>query len=341
MQYEVTIGIPVYRAVDYISNTMESALNQTFSSIEYLIVDDCGNDGTMDVIEKLQHEHPRGENIRILRHDKNHGVGMARNLILEEAKGRYLFFMDSDDIVESDAIDILVAVAKKGNAEVVYGSWVRVDHVNQGNSQYSVYPYKELFTTDALALYAFKNYSTFRISVCNALFELSFLRSTNLKFVDMPFWEDLVFTYEMVTKVKRAILLPNITYHYICRVGSLSHYQNREILPKQEIIDNINAIAYLKDMCHHLEYRKYMPFLCYNLGMNSYYVMTYILSNSHKIIPDFTTSDMCGLFYYPKSLFDIFKYRNKFFQNILFWGLGQMPCSLSLLSVRFLKMVKR
>lgn len=50
MNYVVTIGIPVSKAVDYIENTMESALNQTFDSIEYLIVDDCGNDGTIEIV---------------------------------------------------------------------------------------------------------------------------------------------------------------------------------------------------------------------------------------------------------------------------------------------------
>ena len=73
MQYEVTIGIPVYRAAGYIEKTMESALSQTFPSIEFLVLDDCGGDGSMDVVERLQKEHPRGKDIRILRHEKNYG----------------------------------------------------------------------------------------------------------------------------------------------------------------------------------------------------------------------------------------------------------------------------
>ena len=56
MNYIVTIGIPVYKAVDYIEKTMESALNQTFDSIEYLVVDDCGNDGSIDIVERFQKE---------------------------------------------------------------------------------------------------------------------------------------------------------------------------------------------------------------------------------------------------------------------------------------------
>ena len=86
MKYEVTIGIPVYKAIDYIERTMESALNQTFASIEYLIVDDYGNDGTINVIERFQREHQRGKDIRILYNKQNLGVGRTRNIILGKAQ---------------------------------------------------------------------------------------------------------------------------------------------------------------------------------------------------------------------------------------------------------------
>ena len=100
MKYEVTIGIPVYKAIDYIERTMESALNQTFASIEYLIVDDYGNDGTInvierfqrehqrgkDILERFQREHQRGKDIRILYNKQNLGVGRTRNIILGKAQ---------------------------------------------------------------------------------------------------------------------------------------------------------------------------------------------------------------------------------------------------------------
>ena len=63
MNYEVTIGIPVYKAVDYIENTMKSALNQTFDSIEYLVVDDCGNDDSMD---KVRDFAAKDERIKVI-----------------------------------------------------------------------------------------------------------------------------------------------------------------------------------------------------------------------------------------------------------------------------------
>ena len=92
--YEVTIGIPVYRSVDFIRDTMISALNQTFPYIEFLIVDDCGQDRSMDIISQIQKNHQRGNGIRILKNESNKGVGYSRNRMIDEARGRYLYFMD-------------------------------------------------------------------------------------------------------------------------------------------------------------------------------------------------------------------------------------------------------
>lgn len=330
MQYEVTIGIPVYQAVSYIEQTMESALCQSFPSIEFLIVDDCGEDGSIPIVEKMQKEHPKGKDIRIVHHDHNCGVGVARNRILCEARGRYLYFLDSDDIVESDTISKFVSTIKKYDADVVYGSWQRVDKVNHSPSQDYIYPYQEFLTSDSLALYAFKNYSSFRISVCNCLMDLSFLRAENLQFIDTAFWEDLAFTYEMVTKVKRAILMPDITYHYLCRPGSLSHYQDREVLRKEEILNNVHTINYLKKWCHSLAKKTYIPYLCYNLEMNSIYMICHILKQRQRIIPKFSYIEMRSILCHPFKIMEILSFRQKLFQNVFFWQISKMSPSISL-----------
>jgi glycosyltransferase involved in cell wall biosynthesis len=91
--YEVTIGIPVYNVENYIRLAMDSALSQTFESIEFLICDDCGTDSSMDIIREYQKTHPRVKDIRIVRQPQNKGIGEARNRIVKEARGRYLFFL--------------------------------------------------------------------------------------------------------------------------------------------------------------------------------------------------------------------------------------------------------
>lgn len=341
MQYEVTIGIPVYRAVDYIEKTMESALAQTFSSIEYLVINDGSLDGSIDIVERLQHEHPRGNDIRILYNKQNSGVGVTRNRILDEAKGRYIYFLDSDDLIEPDTIQSMHEKIDERQADVVYGSLDRVDMVKDSPIQSYVLPDVFLSSDDEMALYAFKNYSSFQISVCNCLMNVEFLRSNRLRFIDAIFWEDLAFTYEMVTKVRRAVLLSKITYHYLCRPDSLSHYQDRELLYKTEIMDNVSVLDYLKGKSKEIGDKIYLPDYCYNLEMNSFYVVCYILKYYQRISPVISYSEMRRILIHPMGIWEICKFRRKLVKNLFFGVLGYLPSALTVFIIRFMGVIKK
>lgn len=336
MRYDVTIGIPVYRAVDYIGKTLESALNQTFPNIEYLILDDCGEDGSMLVVERITKSHPRKKDVRILYNERNCGVGMSRNRILDEAKGDYLFFLDSDDIIEPDTIEIMVRTARQFDAQVVYGSWERVDNVDNTPSQQHVYPMTQLLEMDSLALYAFKNHSTFWISVCNSLINLDFLRKTRIRFLDTVFWEDLAFTYEMVTYVSRAILLPQVTYHYLCRPGSLSHYVDREKLEKREILRNVATIDYLKEKYALLSGKKYLPFLSKNLEVCSFYIACYVIKHASRIVPAISNVEIQSYLRHPLSLCMILKSSDMKWENFCFFLLSILPNKLFISLMKFI-----
>ena len=335
MKYEVALSIPVYKAVEYIGKTMESALNQSFDSIEYLVVDDCGNDGTIDVIECFQKEHPRGKDIHILYNNSNLGVGMTRNRILDEAQGQYLYFLDSDVIIEPDTINCLVESAIKNKADVVYGSLDRIDSICPTQSY--IMPDACLLSDDEMTLYAFRNYNSFRISICNCLMSLEFLHNSQLRFVDSVFWEDLVFTYEMVMKVRRAVLLSKITYHYLCRSDSLSHYQERGELNKSEILQNASMLDYLKGKSKELSDKSYFPYLYYNLE----YTVCYVLKYNQRIVPTITNSEMSNILKYPINVWHILRFRHRCFQNLCIWGLSLMPSCFSLLFVILLGKIKK
>ena len=341
MQYEVTIGIPVYKAVGYIDKTMESALAQTYQSIEFLVVDDGSADGSIDIVERLQSEHPRGGDIRILYNNKNRGVGVTRNRILDEAMGHYLYFLDSDDLIEPDTIQSLVEMAKDSKADIVYASLERIDMVNGCPTKAHVLPDVRLLSDDEMALYAFRNYSTFQISICNCLMNLDFLHSHQLRFIDAVFWEDLAFTYEMVTKVRRAVLTSKITYHYLCRPGSLSHYQDRELLNKTEIYENVSVIDYLKEKSKLLVGKSYLPYYLYDLEMNSFYMVCYVLKHCQRIVPAISYSEMQEILYYPLGIKEIMLFRHKLIQNLFFMVLSYLPSSISVFIVWLLGKLKK
>ena len=102
--------MPIYNVEKYIERALLSALNQTYQNLEILIVDDLGHDNSMDIVYQLKSTHPRGNCIRIITHKKNLGLGGTRNTAIESAQGKYLYFMDSDDLLEKEALKELYSL---------------------------------------------------------------------------------------------------------------------------------------------------------------------------------------------------------------------------------------
>lgn len=323
--YEVTIGIPVYRSVQYIEDAFKSALNQTFPNIEFLIVDDCGSDGSMDIIANYKNNHPRGKDIRIIANEMNRGVSYCRNRIIDEAMGKYLYFMDSDDTIEPDTIQLLFDSLTRNHAQIAYGSYEIIDGINHSSPE--IYQKEALVLNgqDELAMYAFKNNHVFHVTTCNHLVDMEFLRQSKLEFIDASYWEDLVYTTEMVIKVERAVLLPNITYHYLRRPGSLSHYHSRDVYEKEELEKNISILKYIKGKCVELKGKEYVSYLCYNMEMICFYTSCNIIRNSHHIVPSFAPIEIRDIMRHPMPLLDIVRFRQRKLSNLVFWLLGVSP----------------
>lgn len=341
MKTEVTIGIPVYKSVDYIENTMLSALSQTFQDIEFLIVDDCGADGSIEKVYQFQQQHPRGNVLRILHNETNRGVGFSRNRIIEEAQGRFLYFMDSDDYIEPDTIQKLYGAIITNNAQVAYGSYEIVDGINNGKTQIYQKPQMVFSSEDELAKYAFEHIQQFHVSTCNQLIDISFLRSSGVRFPDVSYWEDMAFTTELVTKVTNAVLLPDITYHYIAHKNSLSHYQNRDVIKKTELLENISVLNHLKEMSMSLDDKTYLPYLCLNLEINSFYVICHIVRKSKIIFPEFSSKELRKILWHPMSIKQLIKFHHKRVANLFFLFLSVLPISLFIIAIKLLGKLKR
>lgn len=97
----VSIITPVYNAEKFISNTIESVVNQTYRNWEMLLIDDCSTDSSAEIIKKIAEKDSR---IRYIKLDKNSGAAVTRNWGLEEAKGRYIAFLDSDDVWKEEKL---------------------------------------------------------------------------------------------------------------------------------------------------------------------------------------------------------------------------------------------
>lgn len=326
MGYDVTIGIPVYKSADYIRRALESALAQTYPSIEYLIVDDAGLDGSLDIIKAIVQMHPRGKDIRVICHQKNLGVSASRNQIIDEAQGEYLYFMDSDDIIAENAIDLLMHNARHYDAEIVFGSYEKIEL--SGNKTSYQYPSIQLLQEGELASFAYRKYAGIQASACNYLVKLSVLHDHHHRFINTSYWEDMVFTFDLVPLISRAVLLPDITYSYICRENSLSHYQKRIIIPKDEIMRNVKAINYLKSSSSNLIHRSYFPNRCFIIVMTDFYIACNIIKRRRDIQPLVTDEEIKCIMKHPASIFQICRFRNARIKNMSIYLLGKLPAFL-------------
>lgn len=335
--YEVTIGIPVYNVEKYIRLAMESALSQTFESIEFLICDDCGTDSSMDIILEYQQTHPRGKDIRVVRQPQNKGIGEARNRIVKEAQGRYLFFLDGDDTITSNAIQLLYDALQSYNAQIVYGSHKRIEFLDgKEKEDFCKYPAMQFSKKDEFASWVYRCYDGIQATIWNILMDLDFLRNCNLHFEPISYWEDFTFMMLFPTYVTRVVLLPDITYTYYCRNHSLSNFQFCSQIDKCEIEMTCHAISNVKMQLFCFRGKSYYPRLFNKIVMTDFYVACAILRNIDIIKPSFSNQEIHRLLQFPFSFMQCINSAGGVYSNLFFVILSKFPSVISVYVIKLL-----
>ena len=134
----VTIIVPIYDVEKYIAECAESLFAQTYSDIEYVFCDDCTPDRSMEVLRKVMERHPeRKEHVRIIRNEQNKGLGGTRRHLISHINSEAFIIVDSDDVLPSDAVKILVNRMKETDTEIVDGAYAiyvdgKADKANTG-----------------------------------------------------------------------------------------------------------------------------------------------------------------------------------------------------------------
>lgn len=336
-QYEVTIGIPTFNVEQYVRRSLDSALSQTYKSIEFLIYDDASTDSSVAIVEEYQRSHSRGKSIRLIRQPYNLGIGIARNRIFEEAQGKYLFYLDADDEILPDTIERLYNEAEKINAELVYGSHVRIEEWRKDGKQFLFqYPNKSFILHDEFANFVYCKYDSIQVPVWNVLMRIEFLKKINLHFPPVNFWEDFAATMLLPTQSTKVVLVSDITYRYHCRYGSLSHFQKRSIIQKKEIQSVIEAMSDLKRRCLEFRQKNYFSQMYRKVMMTHFYMACSILKQQKIIDPRYSNREIRDVMKSPLSLGEICNYHNARRINILLGILGLLP---PLISVSLMKLL--
>lgn len=322
--YEVTIGIPVYNVERYIRQMLDSVLSQTFPSIEFLVCDDCGTDSSIDIVKEYQQTHPRGKDIRILHQPQNLGIGAARNRMLAEAQGRYFFSLDADDSITENAIELLYNTAQKYQAEIVYGSYERVFVENgqeTGRKQFP-YPLKIFTEEDLFADYVY--HEGIQGMNWNYLIDMDVIRRNHLKVTEVGhgYGEDFTFTIDLPTYITRAILLPDITYHYYNR--DMNKPKKKKVLSREYLNRAIDAIAEKKRRRELLGKRYYSKRIS-RLMMYDCSFACEIVGRRSEFDEPFTNREVRDFMWHPMTFWEIVTAKSGRYHNMLYWIYGVVP----------------
>ena len=120
---KVSIIVPVYNVAKYIERCLLSVLNQTWQDLEVILVNDCTLDDSMEIARRVVASHPRGTVVRCLEHEENRGLSAARNTGISASVGDYLYFLDSDDYISANAIELLADAAVQKRPDFVIGNY--------------------------------------------------------------------------------------------------------------------------------------------------------------------------------------------------------------------------
>ena len=114
----VSILVPFYKVEKYVGRCVESLFTQTYKNIEYVFVNDCSPDRSMEVINDYIDKYDIADKCKMIIHDKNLGISASRNDCLDNMTGDYFLFIDSDDYIDEDMVELLVDAALKENADI-------------------------------------------------------------------------------------------------------------------------------------------------------------------------------------------------------------------------------
>ena len=129
MQEIVSIIMPSYNTAQFIAESIRSVQAQTYPHWELIIVDDCSTDQTDEVVEKFLSD----SRIRYLKNERNSGAAISRNRAISEAKGKWIAFLDSDDLWHPKKLEKQIAFMKENGFTFSYTQYAEIDEASQGN----------------------------------------------------------------------------------------------------------------------------------------------------------------------------------------------------------------
>jgi len=223
-QTKISIIIPIYNVEKYLSKCLDSVFSQDIPLTDYevICVNDCSPDLSREIVLEYQKQY---ENLILIDHKVNSKQGAARNTGLKIAKGKYVWFVDSDDYIETNCLGRLMSVAEKDDLEVLHFN------VQQFDERGIYRDYKHFPTeTDVITGYEFhkkNDYKDVTKQPWAQLYKKDLLLNNDLLFEENTFYEDAIHTLNATLLNKKFVYISDICYFYRKNPSSVVNNVNK------------------------------------------------------------------------------------------------------------------
>ncbi|MDO4622105.1 MAG: glycosyltransferase family 2 protein [Eubacteriales bacterium] len=282
-----SVIVPIYNVEQYLDKCLNSILEQTFADYEVIAIDDGATDGSLEILKKYKE---RDKRVKIIRQE-NKGLGGARNSGINSAQGDYLFFLDSDDYIPSNALQKLYDCIAVNNVDILAFDSTRVAENGKVIEQ-STKPYNSGFTELTK-----KELMLFEPSFCFKLYKRKLFQSTQIRFPEHLWYEDLATFYRLIPSAEKIGYLKENLYYYVQQGGSITHSLNRNRMQEIMTAYDITLQFYVLNG-YFDEFRDELEWLC------ALHVLYY---SAFRIFS-------CG--YYPNEMKTLWNYADSKFSDI-------------------------
>lgn len=226
---KVSIVLPIYNVEKYLWQSVNSAINQTLKNIEIILVDDGSTDSSPQIADECANKDSR---VKVI-HKKNGGLSSARNAGMRISKGKYIYYLDSDDYIDENALEILYEKAEENNLDmIVFNADSFLDEGDHESSTlqrkakgYLNY-YKRIGVYDGVMkgkdlFCKMHSKGEHRSSVCIQFIKRKFCLLKNLFFYEGILQEDNLYTLKAILNAERTMFMPQTFFHRRVRANSI------------------------------------------------------------------------------------------------------------------------